>query len=176
MFYRSSLFIGNQWRNPKEGQFRKTFNPATKEVLHHYPNATSQDVDDAVRSSHKAFQKWSQTTGAERAKYLNAIADAVDKRADYLARLETLNNGKPLPESKFDVGDVAGCFRFHANLAIELDKKQGTNVEVADKSYTSQLRYEPVGVCGMIIPWNYPLLMLAWKLAPLLAAGCTGGM
>jgi betaine-aldehyde dehydrogenase len=105
---------------------------------------------------------------AERASYLFKLADAIDARIDELATLETRNNGKPLRESKYDVADAASCFRYYAGL---ITKPQGQTFEVPDPNITTMVVREPVGVCGQIIPWNYPFLMAAWKLAPGLAAG-----
>ena len=152
--------INNVWKAPAERQYKRVFNPATKETIHYYPAATSTDVDEAVAAANKAFPAWSQTSAEVRAKYLNAIADKIEQKADFFARLETTDSGKPIAEAQLDVGDVANCFRFFAKQAIELEKKQGTPIELPDKNYTSQVRYEPVGVAGLIIPWNYPLLMV----------------
>jgi betaine-aldehyde dehydrogenase len=158
MFLRSALFINNRWCKPP--LFRKVFNPATKECIHYYPAAGAAEVDSAVKAAHKAFASWSQTTAAARATFLNAIADAIDAKAELLARLESTDNGKAISEARFDIGDSAACFRFYAKEALELEKKQDVPVELADKSYSSRVRYEPVGVAGMIIPWNYPFLMV----------------
>jgi betaine-aldehyde dehydrogenase len=114
-------------------------------------------------------------SGAERATYLEAIAAAIEKRKALLGELESRDNGKPLPEALWDVDDVCGCFRYYAELARELDGKQYTAVPLpaGTEDYRASLRYEAAGVVAAIIPFNYPLLMATWKLAPALAAGCT---
>ena len=111
---------------------------------------------------------WPWTPAAERAVRLFKLADLIESHAEELARMDTLNNGKPLREARFDAADAAGCFRFYAGLAT---KPQGQTYEVGDPNIAAETVREPIGVCGQIIPWNYPLLMAAWKLAPGLAAG-----
>ena len=105
---------------------------------------------------------------SERAVRLFKLADLIESHAEELARMDTLNNGKPLREARFDAADAAGCFRFYAGLAT---KPQGQTYEVGDPNIAAETVREPIGVCGQIIPWNYPLLMATWKLAPGLAAG-----
>jgi betaine-aldehyde dehydrogenase len=117
--------------------------------------------------------EWSGIAGRERAKVLRAVAACVRARKPALAKLETANNGKPLKESEWDVDDVAGCFEYFAEQAEKLDERQNTSIKLPDDNFRCVMRYEPTGVVSAIIPWNYPLLMLAWKVAPALAAGCT---
>ncbi len=107
-------------------------------------------------------------------RFINAIADEIKQRKDDIVRIEIMDNGKPLQEAKNDVDDTIACFQYYANQAVELDKKQDQPIQVADSRFKISVRYEAVGVTGLIIPWNYPLLMAAWKVAPLLAAGATG--
>ncbi|MEL6206099.1 MAG: aldehyde dehydrogenase family protein, partial [Pseudomonadota bacterium] len=116
---------------------------------------------------------WPGMGGVERARILRAMADEIAARTDELARLEVLDNGKPLPEAVWDIEDCAGVFRFYADLAERLDNEGPENLPVDDPHFTSRVVKEPVGVAGAIIPWNFPLLMAAWKVAPALAAGCT---
>lgn len=105
---------------------------------------------------------------------LNKIADELERNKDYLGRLEVLDNGKVLKEALLDISDAIGCFRYYANEVSRFSKEDnGKAVDVGDASFSARVEYEPVGVCGLIIPWNYPLLMAAWKVAPCLAAGCT---
>lgn len=116
---------------------------------------------------------WARAPGAVRAKYLRAIAAKIIERKSELARLETLDCGKPLDEAAWDMDDVAGCFEYFADLAESLDKRQNAPVSLPMENFKCYLRKEPIGVVGLITPWNYPLLMATWKVAPALAAGCT---
>lgn len=174
LFFRSALFINNKWTNPTKKNYLPVINPATKETFHYFPAGTSEDINKAVIAAKLAFKTWRKTTGEQRAKYLNAIASKVRERLKELAKIEVLDNGKPMIAAEGDMGDVAACFEYYANQAIELDKKQNKTITVSDSSYSCQVRFDPVGVAGMIVPWNYPLLMAAWKVAPCLASGCTG--
>ena len=135
--------------------------------------ARAQDVAAAVAAAKSAEGAWAKTSGAERAAVLRAIADAVEKNKPELAHKEAINAGKPLQETAWDIDDVAGCFRHHADLAEALDKKQGTLVDVGMEEFETRLFWEPKGVVGIIVPWNYPALMATWKVAAALAAGCT---
>lgn len=112
---------------------------------------------------------WSETSTAERASYLFKIADEIDKNMEELVYLETMDNGKTYREAEGDIGDAAACFRYYAGL---ITKPDGQTYHVADPMQAMVVR-EPVGVCGLIVPWNYPLLMSVWKIAPALAAGNT---
>ena len=171
----SELYIDGQWVKPIQGGSFKVINPATEEVIHHAPAGTAEDVDIAVKAARRAFDidGWPQTTGSQRAVYLRAIADGIRTRQQELARLEVLDNGKPFPEADWDVADAAGCFDFYAGLAEQLDNNPQEPIALSDSRFTSKAVKEPIGVAGAIIPWNYPLLMAAWKVAPALAAGCT---
>jgi betaine-aldehyde dehydrogenase len=162
------LLIGGQWVATL--QTLPVVNPSTEEVLHHAPAASEFDIDKAVKAARAAFGLWKQTTGQERAKYLRAIGEGINANKDALARLETLQNGKPLPEALWDMDDTAACFEYYARLAENLTLEQP--VALPHPDFSSVARREPIGVVGQIIPWNYPLLMLAWKVAPALAAGC----
>lgn len=172
---RSQLYIDGKWLAPVRGGTLDVVNPATEEVIHQVAAATAEDVDLAVRAARNAFDHggWPRHSGTERAGYLRAIADGVRARQAAIARLEVIDNGKPLPEANWDVADAAGCFDFYAGLAEELDENPVEAIGLADARFTSKAVREPVGVAGAIIPWNYPLLMAAWKVAPALAAGCT---
>lgn len=171
---RSGLFIDGKWVAPVKGGTFEIVNPATEEVIHKAAAASAEDVDIAV-TARRAFDKdgWPKLSGRERARYLRAIADGIRARQGEIARLEVIDNGKPLPEADWDVADAAGCFDFYAGLAEQLDNDPEEPIALADARFTSKAVREPIGVAGAIIPWNYPLLMAAWKVAPALAAGCT---
>ncbi|TBC89836.1 aldehyde dehydrogenase family protein (plasmid) [Rhizobium leguminosarum] len=172
---RSELYIDGQWVKPVKGGTCEVINPATEEVIHRIAAATAEDVDLAVKAARRAFDKdgWPKLTGARRAGYLRAIAAGIRARQAEIARLEVLDNGKPFPEADWDVADAAGCFDFYAGLAEQLDNNPEEAIALPDARFTSKAVREPIGVAGAIIPWNYPLLMAAWKVAPALAAGCT---
>ncbi|MGO6679076.1 aldehyde dehydrogenase family protein [Rhizobium leguminosarum] len=172
---RSELYIDGQWVKPAKGGTCEVINPATEEVIHRIAAATAEDVDLAVKAARRAFDRdgWPKLTGAQRAGYLRAIADGIRARQAEIARLEVLDNGKPFPEADWDVADAAGCFDFYAGLAEQLDNNPEEAIALPDARFTSKAVREPIGVAGAIIPWNYPLLMAAWKVAPALAAGCT---
>ncbi|PDV87439.1 aldehyde dehydrogenase [Rhizobium sp. H4] len=172
---RSELYIDGQWVKPVKGGTCTVMNPATEEVIQTIGAATAEDVDLAVKAARRAFDTdgWPKLTGAQRARYLRAIADGIRARQAEIARLEVLDNGKPFPEADWDVADAAGCFDFYAGLAEQLDNNPEETIALPDQRFTSKVVREPLGVAGAIIPWNYPLLMAAWKVAPALAAGCT---
>jgi aldehyde dehydrogenase (NAD+) len=156
------LFIGGEWVEPASGEYLKTINPATEEVLAAVPVAGAEDVDRAVTAAAKAFKKWSDLAPAERGKYIFRIARVIQERSRELAVLETMNGGKPIKESRdLDVPLAAAHFFYHAGWADKLE------FAFAGRSA------RPLGVAAQIIPWNFPLLMLAWKIAPALATGNT---
>ena len=171
----TKLFINGEWVLPVAGGTLDVINPATEEVFHKIPAATAPDIDKAAKAARAAFDNgpWPKMSGAERARYLRAIADKIIEKKDFLARLEVRDNGKPLPEAAWDMDDVAGCFQFYANLAEEFDRVPEEIIPLGDSRFNSKVVREPLGVVGAITPWNYPLLMVAWKVAPALAAGCT---
>jgi len=149
-------------------------NPSTEEVITLAPNADPSQVDEAVRAAKAAFPAWSALSGEERAVYLDKIAKAVSDRKTVLAETESRNNGKPLPEALWDLDDVSGTYSYYANLARELDTRQWEEVtDLPAGDYKAYLCRESVGVVAAIVPFNYPLLMTSWKIAPALAAGCT---
>ncbi|MFJ9854519.1 aldehyde dehydrogenase family protein [Streptomyces sp. NPDC101150] len=156
------LFINGEFTEGSGGGLAKTVSPATEEVLAEYTQANAEDVDRAVKAARKAFEKWSELPGAERAKYLFRIARIIQERSRELAVLESLDNGKPIRESRdADLPLVAAHFFYYAGWADKLDHA----------GYGPNPR--PLGVAGQVIPWNFPLLMLAWKIAPALATGNT---
>ncbi len=171
---RDQLYINGQWVNPDLGGYFETLDPATEDVIQRVPAGTEEDIDHAVRAARRAFDNgWGQTSGAERADWLEALATELEGRQDALALLEVRDNGKPLPEAQWDIGDAIGCFRYYAELARELDQQQNEPLALPDERFRCHIRREPIGVAGQIIPWNYPLLMASWKVAPALAAGAT---
>jgi aldehyde dehydrogenase (NAD+) len=154
------LFINNTWKHPKEASTYASYNPATGQKLAETVQAGQSDIDEAVAVARQAFQSWSQTPGSVRARYLYAIARNIQKHMRLLAVLESMDNGKPIRESRdIDTPLLARHFYYHAGWAQLME---------------SELRdYQPVGVVGQIIPWNFPLLMLGWKIAPAIAMGNT---
>ncbi|KAF4733400.1 hypothetical protein FOZ63_018991, partial [Perkinsus olseni] len=116
---------------------------------------------------------WSKISGSDRAVVMKRISEGVKARRDVLARVETVNTGKPIEETEWDMDDVAGSFDYFADKAIELDKKQGSLVDLGMEEFQGRVYYESCGVVAAIVPWNYPLLMATWKVAPALAAGCS---
>jgi betaine-aldehyde dehydrogenase len=155
-----------------DSKARKTFpvhDPSTEEVIAQVPDSGPEDVSAAVAAAKQAFESWSQTTAQERGRVLFRLAERIRKEAPVLAELESRNGGKPIVEAEFDIADVATCFEYYGGLATKIT---GHVNPVPDNALSLSLK-EPVGVAGQIIPWNYPLLMAAWKLAPALAAGCT---
>jgi aldehyde dehydrogenase (NAD+) len=157
------LFIDGEFRDPRSGESRKTINPATEEVLAEVAEADASDVDDAVRAARRAYETvWGPMRGSDRAKYLFRIARIIQERARELAVLESIDNGKPIKESRdVDLPLVAAHFFYYAGWA---DKLAYAGLGPDPK---------PLGVAGQVIPWNFPLLMLAWKVAPALATGNT---
>ncbi len=163
------LFIGGKFVDSKDRKTFPVYDPSTEEVIAYAPEAGPADVDAAVKSAKEAFETWSQTTAQERGRVLFRLAERIRKEAESLAHLESRNGGKPIVEAEFDIADVATCFEYYGGLATKIT---GHVNPVPDNALSLSLK-EPVGVAGQIIPWNYPLLMAAWKLAPALAAGCT---
>ncbi|EXL01345.1 aldehyde dehydrogenase family protein [Aquamicrobium defluvii] len=172
---RSELYIDGTWTPASNGETFEVINPATEEVIHHIAAATAGDVDAAVKAARRAFDNdgWPKLSGTERARYLRAIANGIRARQAEITRLEVIDNGKPFPEADWDIADAAGCFDFYAGLAEQLDSNPEETIALADDRFISKAVREPIGVAGAIIPWNYPLLMASWKVAPALAAGCT---
>jgi betaine-aldehyde dehydrogenase len=165
------MWIGGEWVNASDGGTREVINPADGSVLARVPEATAADLDKAVRAARAAFDQgpWPKGTARDRGTVLFKLAEAIRAKAQAFAETDTRNMGKPIVEAEFDVADAAHCFEYYGGLATKI---HGETLEVPDNALSMVLR-EPVGVVGQIIPWNYPLLMAAWKLAPALAAGCT---
>jgi betaine-aldehyde dehydrogenase len=166
------LYIDGNWTEAASGAVAETLNPADASVLQTVSEAGPADADKAVAAARAAFDAgpWPRTPAAGRAALLNALADLLQRDREALARTETLDTGKTLRESRIDVDDVTAVFRYYAGLATG---HAGRVVDTGNPDAVSRIVHEPVGVCALITPWNYPLLQVAWKLAPALAAGNT---
>ncbi len=166
-----ALYIDGRFVEATSSRTLDVIDPATQEVIARVPDAGEADVSAAVAAARRAFDAgpWREVTAQERGRILFRLAEAVRRRAAELAELETRNCGKPIVEAEFDIADVATCFEYYGGLAT---KVHGDVIPVPDNAMSLALR-EPAGVAGQIIPWNYPLLMAAWKLAPAICAGCT---
>jgi 1-pyrroline dehydrogenase len=160
--------IGGEWVDSSGGETMEVLNPATGEVIAEVPKANAADVDRAVQAAKKALVEWRETTPGERAELLLKLADAIDEHTDELAELESRNVGKPLSSARDELPVCSDNFRFFAGAARVLEGKAAGEYM---KGYTSWLRREPIGIVGGIAPWNYPLMMAVWKMAPALAAG-----
>ena len=168
----TKLLINNRWVPSESGRTFATINPSTGEEICQVAEADAADVDKAVAAARAAFDlgPWKKMRASERGRMLDRLAGLIEQNADELARLETLDNGKPLSIAKaVDVTKTIACYRYFAGWA---DKVQGKTIPI-DGDFFCYTRHEPIGVIGQIIPWNYPLLMQAWKLAPALAMGNT---
>jgi aldehyde dehydrogenase (NAD+) len=166
------LLINNQWVDSASGKTFPTINPATGEEICRVAEADAPDVDRAVRAARAAFETgaWRKMGASQRGVLMNRLADLIEKNAEELAQLETLDNGKPYHVALgADLPLTVACYRYYAGWA---DKNQGKTIPVSG-NYFCYTKHEPVGVVGQIIPWNFPLLMQAWKLGPALACGCT---
>jgi betaine-aldehyde dehydrogenase len=168
---RYRMYVEGAWVEAASRAWFPVYDPSTEEVIAEVAEAGVADVDRAVDAARRAFDSgpWASTTAQERGRILSRLADRVRANLATLAELESRNSGKPIIEAEFDITDVATCFEYYGGLAT---KVVGHVNPVPDNALSLSLK-EPVGVAGQIIPWNYPLLMAAWKLAPALAAGCT---
>ncbi len=168
----TKLLIGGKWVPAKSGKTFETINPANEEVLALVAEGDKADVDEAVKAARKAFEegKWRTISPHQRARNLLKVADLIDKYAEELAELESLDNGKPVSQARvIDVGGSAGIFRYFAGWPTKIYGETNPS----DPSMFNYTLREPVGVCGLIIPWNFPLMMAVTKLAPALACGNT---
>jgi aldehyde dehydrogenase (NAD+) len=168
----TKMLINGKWRDSQSGKTFETINPATEEVITQVAEGDAADIDLAVKAARKAFESgpWRTMDARDRGRLLNKLADLIESHSDELAELETLDNGKPISESRqADLPLVIDCFRYYAGWA---DKIHGQTIPVRGR-YFCYTKREPVGVVGQIIPWNFPMLMVAWKWGPALAAGCT---
>lgn len=166
---RYQLFIGGQWKDASDHETFKTICPADGSVLAECAQATKEDVDEAVKAAWEAFKTWKHTTVAERAAVLNKIAAIIDENKEHLAMVESMDNGKPIRETlAVDIPMAADHFRYFAGC---IQAEEGS-ANILGKDTLSLILREPIGVVGQIVPWNFPFLMAAWKLAPVLASGC----
>jgi betaine-aldehyde dehydrogenase len=165
------LFINGEVVASRSNKTIPVYDPSTEEIIAQVPDANSDDVNRAVVAAKAAFEDgpWATTTPQERGRVLFRLAEKIRQNSPMLAELECRNTGKPIVEAEYDINDVATCFEYYGGLATKI---LGFVNPVPDNAVSLTLK-EPVGVAGQIIPWNYPLLMAAWKLAPALAAGCT---
>ncbi|MCI1881384.1 MAG: aldehyde dehydrogenase family protein [Sporolactobacillus sp.] len=164
------LYIGGKWVDSTEDRTITSYNPSNGEKLTEFVNASHADVDKAVDAATKAFESWKKVGVQERSELLLKVADLIDEHTDHLALVETLDNGKPLRETKgVDVPASADHFRYFAGI---IRGEEGTANALDENTLTINLK-EPLGVVGQVIPWNFPLLMAAWKIAPAIAAGNT---
>jgi len=168
----TTLFIDGAWVGSSDGGTRQISCPADGTPVGIVSEATTADVESAIRAARTAFDAgaWPSTPAPERGDFLLRVAAGLRERKDAFARAETLDTGKRLVESEIDMDDIANCFAYFGKLA---GQDAGRVVDAGDESVVSRIVHEPVGVCGLIAPWNYPLLQAAWKIAPALAAGNT---
>ena len=164
------LYINGQWSAGRE--HLRVINPATEALLTTVNGGDESAVELAVGAATAAFKRWSKTSGAERGAILRNIANGVRNGRDHLMKLQSGNNGKPQFEAAIDVDDVIATFEYYAGLAEGLDAQLDSNVVLPSDDFSARLRREPCGVVGLIVPWNFPMVTTAWKLAPALAAGC----
>lgn len=163
------LFIGGKWKDASDGKTFKTICPADGRVLAECAEATKEDVDEAVQAAWKAFESWKHVSVNERAAILTKIADIIDENKARLAMIESVDNGKPVRETfALDIPLAAQHFRYFAGCIMA----EEDSAKMLDDNTLSLILREPVGVVGQIVPWNFPFLMGAWKLAPVLASGC----
>jgi betaine-aldehyde dehydrogenase len=167
------LFIDGRWFAPVVPATLPVINPATEEKLADVAAGGREDVELAVSAARRALADWRKTSGAQRATYLRAIAHAIRRRDEELAALSSRNNGKPLAEARIDISDAIATYEYYATLAEQLDQRQNAPVQLAASGFASTTRLEPAGVVALIVPWNFPFVTTAWKVAPALAAGCT---
>src|SRR5579864_155569 len=165
------MHINGEWVASKSSKTFPVYDPASEEIIAQVPDANSDDVNRAVAAAKAAFEEgpWATTTAQERGRVLFRLAEKIRQNLPMLAELEARNCGKPIVEAEYDIKDTATCFEYYGGLATKI---LGFVNPVPDNAVSLTMK-EPVGVAGQIIPWNYPLLMAAWKLAPALAAGCT---
>lgn len=163
-------FIGGEWKAPVKGEYFDSISPIDGQSFTKVPRSGKEDIELALEAAHKAFATWSHTSAAERSKVLLKIAQRMEDNLDYLAAVETIDNGKPIRETlAADLPLAIDHFRYFAGVI----RSEESTVTELDANTVSLNIHEPIGVVGQIIPWNFPLLMAAWKMAPAIAAGCT---
>jgi len=167
----NGLYIDGQWHAGSE--LLSVINPSTEEPLAVVGGGDPHSVEQAVSAAQAGLAKWAATCGAERGAVLRRIAAGVAERREHLMHLQSSNNGKPQFEAAIDVDDVIATFEYYAGLAEGLDAAQDRDVPLPSDDFSARVRREPCGVVGLIVPWNFPMVTTAWKLAPALAAGCS---
>ncbi len=166
------IFIGGDWHTAEGDETIEVIDPCRGEDFASIGTASASQVAAATGAAAHAFRDWRRTTGAERAAFLDRFADGLASRRESLVALQMLNNGKPRGEAEFDLDDAIGCFRYYAGLARSLDAG-GAPVALSAPEVTGRRLAKPIGPVGLIVPWNFPLVTSAWKIAPSLAAGCS---
>ncbi len=167
---RYKLYINGEWRESSTGDVIKSYNPANGEFLADIADASEKDVDDAVKAAKEAFKTWGQTTTSQRADILDQIAEIILANQEFLSKVETLDNGKPIRETKnIDIPYAAEHFKYFAGVI----RSEEGSANILEGNKLSLVLRQPIGVVGQIVPWNFPFLMGAWKLAPVIAAGDT---
>lgn len=166
------LYVDGRWRSAAAGGRREIRCPADGNLVAEVDEATAEDTDAAIAAAHRAFHDgpWPHTPARERGDLLLRVADLLVRDRDAVARMESLDTGKRLVESEYDVDDIVSVFRYYGRVAAE---EAGRVVDTGNPDVVSRIVHEPIGVCGLIAPWNYPLLQVSWKVAPCLAAGNT---
>ncbi|MGM0639210.1 MAG: aldehyde dehydrogenase family protein, partial [Pseudomonadota bacterium] len=166
-------FIDNRWVESAGQRRLPVIDPYHQRQIAEVTAGDAADVDAAVAAARRALPGWQASGGARRGDALAAFADALAARRGELIHLSSTNNGKVLAEAAIDLDDAIACYRYYADQARDLDERQGSAVSVAMSGIEARCYHDPVGVVGLITPWNFPLVTSAWKLAPALAAGCT---
>jgi betaine-aldehyde dehydrogenase len=169
---KKKMYINGEWVDAISGNLFEIINPCSEEKIAEVPDGNRDDAEKAINAARQAFESgpWPALTAVERGEMVRRLGELIARDREELAQLETLNTGKTVEESRWDMDDIAGIFKYYAGLA---DKEAGEIIASPVPDTSSRVVREPVGVCGQISPWNYPLLQAAWKLAPALAAGCT---
>jgi betaine-aldehyde dehydrogenase len=168
----AGLYLGGAWKSARSGARRQIRCPADGSLVGEVDEAGPEDTDAAIAAAHQAFHDgpWPRTSSRERGDLLLRVADLLERDTDAIARMESLDTGKRLVESEYDVADIVSVFRHYGRVASE---DAGRMVDTGNPDVVSRIVHEPIGVCGLITPWNYPLLQVSWKVAPCLAAGNT---
>lgn len=171
-----TVYVGGQWKHGRGAETLEVIDPSTGNALARLQAGGAEDVQKAARASVRAFDGWKRKPSCERAEYLRGFAKGLAARKECLIRVQMHNNGKPRIEAEIDVDDAIATFDYYATLADGLDQRQDARVDHAGAAHFGLVRHEAVGPVGMIVPWNFPLVTSAWKIAPALAAGCTAVM
>lgn len=171
-----TVFLAGGWRHGRGSDLLEVIDPSTGKGLARLTPGSAEDVEQAAHAAAAAFDSWSQSPSTERSKYLRGFARGLEARKNDLVHVQMLNNGKPRVEAEIDVDDAIATFDYYAGLADGLDARQDSRVDHIGGAHFGLVRHEPLGPVGLIVPWNFPLVTSAWKIAPALAAGCTAVM